>query len=163
MSKELIEKKYLKEILEILKKNNLDLYELNWIFEHESNVLQILVENSNSNSKFVNFDNLVAGNEAISTLLDDEIDLKDPYILEVSSAGAERQVKQKEVLIKNIDNYFHIKSNLSFENINEFDATLEQYDKEKDEFVFSFFIKGRPKKVKLRYEDINFIRFAIKF
>ncbi|QBQ07906.1 ribosome maturation factor RimP [Spiroplasma gladiatoris] len=163
MSKEIVEKKYLNQILETLKINELKLYELNWIFEHESNILQILVENIDTSKKFVEFDSLVSANESISTILDQDDVIKEPYILEVSSAGAERKVKEKETLINNINSYFYIKSKIQFENIDEFNATLEDYLKESDEFKFSFFIKGRPKKVKLKFENIEFIRFAIKF
>ncbi|AOG60630.1 ribosome maturation factor RimP [Spiroplasma helicoides] len=163
MSKQIVEQNYLGKINQILESNNLKLYELNWVFEYETDVLQILVVNKDESIKNVEFDALVKSNEAISAMLDEDTLLKNAYVLEVSSAGAERQVKDKETLLNNIGSYFYIKSNLGIENIYEFNATLKSYDKESDEFVFEFFIKGRPKKAKLKFDDISFIRFAIKF
>ena len=163
MSLKIIEEKYKKNIEIVLEKYGFDLYELNWIFDFESNVLQVLVENIDKKSVFIDFDLLVSANEEISNLLDQDNIITDNYILEVSSAGAERQVKKEEVLINNIGSYFFVKSNISFEGVNEFNAYLDAYDIDSKDYTFSFFIKGKPKKVKLKYEDINFIRFAIKF
>ncbi|WP_146637590.1 hypothetical protein [Spiroplasma clarkii] len=107
MSKAQIITKYQTQIQEILAQNHLQLFEINWIYEHETNVLQILAENSDSSVTNVEFDNLIAANEAISVLLDDDTDLTEPYVLEVASAGAERQVKIKKcLLITSINTFF---------------------------------------------------------
>ncbi|QEH62062.1 ribosome maturation factor RimP [Spiroplasma chinense] len=163
MIKELVENKYMAKIKEILEENELSLYELNWVFEHESNVLQILAENKDATKKFIEFDALIAANEAISSLLDEDESIVEPYILEVSSAGAERAVKDQKTLENNIGSYFYIKSNIAFEGVNEFNATLNDYNKETNTFLFNFFLKGKPKKANLKFEDISFIRFAVKF
>ncbi|ATX70867.1 hypothetical protein [Spiroplasma clarkii] len=163
MSKAQIITKYQTQIQEILAQNHLQLFEINWIYEHETNVLQILAENSDSSVTNVEFDNLIAANEAISVLLDDDTDLTEPYVLEVASAGAERQVKNKEVLINNINKYFFLKTSTSYEGVSEFNATLNTYNPSTEEFTFSFFLKGKPKKAILKFTEIIFIRFAIKF
>ncbi|AHI53083.1 ribosome assembly cofactor RimP [Spiroplasma culicicola] len=163
MSKQIIENNYLKDIQTILETNQLSLYELNWNFEYESNVLQILVENKDTSIRNVEFDALISANEAISQLLDKDTAIKEPYILEVASAGAERQVKTQEMLINNVGQYFFINSTIAFEGVTEFNATLNSFDNKSQEFNFSFFIKGKPKKVNLKFEQISFIRFAIKF
>lgn len=163
MSKQLVEQKYQPQIETILQKNQLQLFEINWIHEYESNVLQILVENLDVKIKTIDFDNLIAANEAISALLDSEEEFSEPYILEVASAGAERQVKTKETLINNLNQYFFVSAQKSYEGVTEFNATLTSYDYSTDTFTFNFFIKGKPKKAILKFSEINFIRFAIKF
>ncbi|WP_339020411.1 hypothetical protein [Spiroplasma endosymbiont of Atherix ibis] len=161
MSLEIVKNKYLDNIKEILKEYNFSLYELNIVNDFESTVLQVLVENKDIKKKNMDFDLLIKANENISILLDDIKELKDPYILEVGSAGAERIVKSAEILQNNIGSYFFLNIIKPIETLTQFSATLTEFKDE--EFLFEFFIKGRPKKIKLKWDDIEFIRFAIKF
>ncbi|AUB31840.1 ribosome assembly cofactor RimP [Spiroplasma floricola] len=161
MSLEIVKDKYLDNIKEILSESDFLLYELNIVNDFESTVLQVLVENKDANKKNMDFDLLIKANENLSTLLDDIKELKDPYILEVASAGAERVVRTLEILKSNVGSYFFLKTINPIETFTEFSATLTEF--KDDEFIFDFFIKGRPKKVKLKWDDIEFIRFAIKF
>ncbi|AGR41423.1 LSm family protein [Spiroplasma taiwanense] len=161
MQLKIIKQNYLEKIKLLLQECEFELYEINILNEYESIVLQILVENIDLNKKDIEFDFLIKANEKISIFLDSLTELTEPYILEVSSAGAEREVRDSNILKNNINQYFYLKVNNPIENISEFQATLVE---EKDElFTFSFFIKGKPKKIKLKWADINFIRFAIKF
>lgn len=161
MSKEMIEKKYLTQIIEILNNNQLKLFEINWIYENEVNILQILVENKNNVQ--ICIDDLIPANEMISALLDGDQKLSFPYILEVASAGAERQVKTESVLKENIGKYFYLKLKNETHNILECNATLIDYDESMKAFNFLIIIKGRIKKIILKFTDIDYIRFAIKF
>gem|GEM_PF-6866965 len=125
------------------------------------NILQILVENKNDIQIYI--DDLIPANEMISTLLDSDQKLSFPYILEVASAGAERQVKTEFVLKENIGKYFHLKLKNETQNILECNATLIDYDEFMKTFIFLIIIKGRIKKITLKFTDIDYIRFAIKF
>ncbi|QHX36818.1 hypothetical protein [Spiroplasma sp. BIUS-1] len=161
MSLEIVKSKYIDNIKEVLLDCDFLLYELNIVNDFESTVLQVLVENKDVTKKNMDFDLLIKANENISELLDSIKELNDPFILEVASAGAERAVKSKEILQNNKGSYFLLKVKEPIETFNEFSATLNEVNGE--EFTFSFFIKGRPKKVKLKWDDIEFIRFAVKF
>lgn len=163
MSLEIVKNKYLDNIKKVLDECEFLLYELNVVNDYESTVLQVLVENKDVTKKTTDFDLLIKANEKISVMLDEITELKDPYpyILEVSSAGAERAVKSKEILKNNKGSYFFVKVIEAVVNLNEFLATL--IDVKDDEFTFNFFIKGRIKKIKLKWEDIEFMRFAVKF
>ncbi|AUM62809.1 hypothetical protein [Spiroplasma monobiae] len=161
MSLEIVKSKYLDNIKDILNKCDFLLYELNIVNDFESTVLQVLVENKDETKKNMDFDLLIKANENLSEFLDDISELKEPYILEVASAGAERIVKTKEVLKNNVGSYFFLKVKEPIETFNEFSGNLSEFKDE--EFLFNFFIKGRPKKVKLKWDEIDFIRFAVKF
>lgn len=145
----------------IIDQYDFKLYELNFVHEYESEVIQVLLENKDVNKKHVEFDDLISANEAISAKLDEIKELEDAYIIEVSSAGIERQIKSKEDLIKAVGSYLYIKTSKSIENTFEFQSDLLDY--KDDKFMFSFFLKGKPKKVSLTYEEIEFVRFAVKF
>ncbi|WP_342268565.1 hypothetical protein [Spiroplasma endosymbiont of Aspidapion aeneum] len=141
----------------IIDKLNLQIYEINMLKEFDKNVLQILLQHD-ENHPTVNFDLLIKANEEISLILDDNEDLCSEYILEVASAGLERRIHSKEQLINQISNYLYmeIKKENFYHNV-----TLESY--ENNEFMFSYLVKGVNKKIKCKFEDINFIRFAVKF
>lgn len=153
----------LKTITPILDECNFNLFELNFVNDYESLVLQILVENKDSSKKFVEFDDLVKANEQISEKLDNLSELSEPYILEVASAGIERTIKSKESLIQAVPNHVFVETQVKIETTNEFTGDLVEYDSNSDSFMFKFFLKGKPKKVKLKWEEINFIRYAVKF
>ncbi|WP_342275055.1 hypothetical protein [Spiroplasma endosymbiont of Cantharis lateralis] len=161
MSLEIIKNKYLENIKEILKECDFLLYELNIVSDFDSKVLQILVENQDISKKNMDFDLLIKANENISNFLDNIKELDDTYILEVASAGAERNVKSFEILKHNIGSFFYLTVKKPIEVFTEFSGTLTEIKGE--ELLFSFFIKGRPKKVSLKWTDIEFIRFAVKF
>ncbi|AGR42300.1 hypothetical protein [Spiroplasma diminutum] len=161
MSLEIVKNNYLDKVKEIVNECEFSLYEINIVNDFESTVLQVLVENKDFSKKNIDFDSLIKANEKLSVLLDNINELKDPYILEVGSAGAERVVKSKDLLINSIGSFFYLKVIEPIESFNEFSATLNDY--KNDEFSFNFFIKGRPKKVNLKWEAIEFIRFAVKF
>ncbi|WP_339023165.1 ribosome assembly cofactor RimP [Spiroplasma endosymbiont of Crioceris asparagi] len=131
------------------------IYKINIYEEFESTILQILLENKDNS--LISFDDLVTYNEKISDLLDREFaDIDDDYMLEVSSAGAERKVDSLDTLKNSLEQYFFVQTKEL-----EFNGTL--IDVNNNVLTFKYFIKGQPKKAILEYEQIDFIRFAIKF
>ncbi|AXK51267.1 ribosome assembly cofactor RimP [Spiroplasma alleghenense] len=147
----------------ILKDFDLNLYELNQIFDFDTTVLQVLVTNQDESIQTVDFDNLVGANEKLSVVLDEIKELSDAYILEVASAGIERTIFTKEQLIENVGKYLFFQINHKIEFVDEFNADLIDYDSTKDEFKVFFFLKGKKKNSVLKWEDIKFVRLAVKF
>ncbi|AKX33937.1 ribosome maturation factor RimP [Spiroplasma litorale] len=138
----------------------LKLYEINFTKEFDSNVIQILVENMDSSKLNVEFDNLISANEKLSTLLDKIDSTDEKYLLEVSSAGAERKIKNEDTLKLSMGKYLYLKLKEPIDGLDDFNATLIDAI---DNYTFSVNIKGRIKKIKLKWDQIEFIRFAIKF
>ncbi|WP_338971276.1 ribosome assembly cofactor RimP [Spiroplasma endosymbiont of Panorpa germanica] len=157
-------KKGLIEVIEpILKEFDLNLYELNQIFDFDTTVLQVLVTNKDKSVLTVDFDNLVGANEKLSIALDQIKELNEAYILEVASAGIERTIFTKEELIENVGKYLFFQINHKIEYVDEFNADLIEYDSSKDEFKVFFFLKGKKKNSYIKWEDIKFVRLAVKF
>jgi len=83
-------------------------------------------------------------------------DLDDDYYLQMSTVGIEKELRNIDEVTKYKGGYVYIESDSYTGN-----ATLN--DVVDDTLMISFFIKGRPKKLELKYENIRFIRQAVKF
>ncbi|AKU79513.1 hypothetical protein [Spiroplasma turonicum] len=148
-------------INDILSELDLCLYEINLTKEFDSDVVQILVINKDPKNRLIDFDNLVKANELISAYFDKVDDTDFKYLLEVSSAGAERQIKSEELLFESLNLYMYVKLFTSKDGIKEFNGIL--IDNKDKIYTFTINLKGRIKKIKLKWDEIEFIRFAIKF
>ena len=124
------------------------LYDVIYEKENGNNVLKVLIENDT----FIDVDDCVK----VSHSLSDELDILDPivesYNLEVSSSGAERELRTakeikravgKNVHIETVEQK-HIGKLLSFN-----DGVIE--------------ITYKNKKTKIDYIDVSYIRLAIVF
>lgn len=94
---------------------NLALYDMFWCKENEEHILRVLVVkelNKDNKRESVSVDECARFSNALSPMLDVELDEEDSYILEVGSAGLERILKTKrhfdlslfdEILVRKID------------------------------------------------------------
>ncbi|NWH10498.1 ribosome assembly cofactor RimP [Acholeplasma laidlawii] len=83
-------------------------------------------------------------------------DLDDDYYLQMSTVGIEKELRNLEEVQRHVGGYVYLESDAYTGN-----ATLN--DVIDNELHISFFIKGRPKKLQIKYENIRFIRQAVKF
>ncbi|UKS54252.1 Ribosome maturation factor RimP [Mycoplasma feriruminatoris] len=146
--------------LEVL---NLKVYEINNLKEFENDMIQILVEDALQANKPLDFDILIKANDLVSNKIDQLIKTKDKYLLEISSSGIEKQIRNKEELIKALDQWVYVQLNNEIKKIKEFEGYVTKYNNDTDTFSFSFFIKGQKKKLDLKWDNIQFIRYAIRF
>lgn len=137
----------------ILKENDLTLYEYNFVKEDGNLILRIIIDNED---KGVDINLLGQINEYLSTELDKYDSDMDNYFLEVSSLGAERELKDFNALVKNVGKYIHVE--LKNQEI------YEGYLTEAQDNIISVKInlKGRIKNLQIKYEDIKFVRLAVK-
>ena len=152
MNKIIIEK--IQEIiLPYLKENNVSLFDIEYVFEDNENILRIYIDNEEENMDLLTCVNI---SEGISKLLDinDPIDV--PYSLEVSSPGAERPLRNIEEVIKSIGKYIYIET----EDISIYGTLLSVKD---EELELEYLIKNIKKKTTVNYKNIKLIRLAIKF
>jgi len=133
---------------EIVKDLGYYLYDVLYEKENGGYVLKILIENDT----FIDIDDCVK----VSKVLSEELDKLDPfteaYNLEVSSSGAERELRNSEEILRAVGKNVHLKTIeqslegklLSFE-----DGVLE--------------LKYKNKKTKIDYLDVSYIRLTIIF
>ena len=94
---------------------NLALYDIFWVKENEEHILRVLVVkelDTHNKRASVGIDECTHFSNALSPMLDVELDEEDSYVLEVGSAGLERVLKTKrhfelslfnEIVIKTSD------------------------------------------------------------
>jgi len=152
MNKIIIEK--IKEIiLPYLDDNHVSLFDIEYVFEDNENILRIYIDNEEGNMDLLTCVNI---SEGISKLLDANDPIDVPYSLEVSSPGAERPLRNEEEVKKAIGKYIYLEtSDLAlYGTIQNFvDNVLE----------IEYLVKNIKKKTTINYQDIKNIRLAIKF
>ena len=143
-----------KEILKpFLEENNLVLYDVEIVKEDGNLILRILIDNP---SGLIDLNALAEANEYVSDRIDKyDADMPE-YMLEVSSPGAERELRTNEDILKSIEKYIHVETpNMIYEGV------LKEVSEE--EIVVRINLKGRFKNQSINRKEINLIRLAVKF
>lgn len=141
-----------KEILiPYLEENNLIFYSIEFVKEAGAFILRILIDKQGG----IDVDSLAACNEFVSTRLD-MIDQDMPeYFLEVSSPGAEQELRSLAEVSLHIGKFIHVEiPNMIYEG--------HLLAVENEEIVLRFNAKGRFKTINIPYSEIKFIRLAVK-
>ena len=109
----------------------------------------------------ITLDEVCEVSEIISNKLD-EIDLiNDNYILDVSTSGAEKPIKDFSKFDKYIGKYITVKLRNPVEGNNSYTGTLEEASE--DKIKMSYKVKTRTKFVELLKENITKANLAVKF
>lgn len=143
-----------KEILKpFLEEKNLVLYDVDVVKEDGNLILRILIDNP---SGLIDLNALAEANEYVSDRIDKyDADMPE-YMLEVSSPGAERELRTNEDILKSIEKYIHVETpNMIYEGV------LKEVSEE--EIVVRINLKGRFKNQSINRKEINLIRLAVKF
>lgn len=140
-----------KVLMPYLLEHGLTLYNLSFQKESGYLILQVLIDKENG----IDIEELAKCNEFLSLKLDElDADMGE-YMLEVSSPGAEKELRSLEEVKQHLHAYVHVEvENMIYE------GTLE--DVTEDIISIRFNAKGRFKTVKIAYQDIHFIRLAVK-
>lgn len=139
-----------KILLPYLEEKKYKLYEMQFVNEFGEKILRIVIDKIDGG---ITSDELAEVNEYLSERIDDNIS-DSPYMLEVSSRGAEREFEFDE-LDKMIDKYVMIKTDK--EN---FGYIREIND---DEIILEMNIKGAIRKRSIKKNEIVKMRLSVKF
>ena len=93
--------------------------------------------------------------------MDEEDIITNEYYLEVSSPGAEKPLKTLEKVQQSIGEYVYIQFKKPTLGMDEVYGTLFNVDGEMIEL--QYMVKNIKKKCDIKYDDIAFIRLAVKF
>lgn len=143
-----------KDILNpFIEEHNLKFISSELVKEDGNLILRVIIDSPNGS---IDIDTLALANEYLSDRIDEyDKDLPE-YFLEVSSPGAERELKTKEDIINSIDKYVHIEiENMIYEGY-----LMEVNDQD---LVIRINMKGRFKNIKVDLSTIKLIRLAVKF
>lgn len=143
-------------------KLNLEIISVEWVNEFGNKILQVIADSEEG----LTIDQSTALNEAISDKIDDLVLDVDDYMIEVSSPGLERELKNDDDIQKSITQYVHIELIESIplspkKKIKELDGYLLGYSNNILEIEYNN--KGQIKKLNIEKNNIKLIRLAIKF
>lgn len=145
-------------IQSILNDHDVYLDDIEYVKEKNEWYLRIFIEKNNGH---LDMDTCVAVSEAISDMLDQEDLIEDEYYLEVSSPGAEKPLKTLEKVQQSIGEYVYIQFKNPTQGMNEVYGTI--LNVEGTQIELQYMVKNIKKKCNIDYNDIAFIRLAVKF
>lgn len=142
----------------ILNDHDVYLDDIEYVKEKNEWYLRIFIEKNNGH---LDMDTCVAVSEAISDMLDQEDLIEDEYYLEVSSPGAEKPLKTLEKVQQSIGEYVYIQFKNPTQGMNEVYGTI--LNVEGTQIELQYMVRNIKKKCNIDYNDIAFIRLAVKF
>ncbi len=137
-------------VIPYLEKHNLILYSAKLKKEYGMNIVEVLVDSED----VIDIDVLALCNTYLAEALDQYDQDWPEYMLEVSSAGAEKELTSLEQVKKYIESYVYLES-----NGNTYEGKLENV--EDNILSVKVNLKGRMKVYKINYEEISYIRLAV--
>lgn len=147
-----------KSILPILDEYDVYLDDIEYVKENKDWYLRIFIE---KNEGHLDMDTCVSVSEAISLKLDEIDIITDEYYLEVSSPGAERPLKTLEKVQQSVGEYVYLKFKNPTLGMDEMYGTI--LNVENDMIEIQYMVKNIKKKCTIQYNEIAFIRLAVKF
>ena len=141
---------------EKLKEMGYDLYSLSFKVNKGEKTLSIVVDKVLP----IDMNEIVKISEELSAYLDEIDETSDPYMLEVSSLGAEKPLKV-EALSNYIDRYVEVRLINPIKGENIYLGFIRQVSEESIDLEIN--IKSRIKEINITKSNISKIRLAIKF
>ncbi len=138
-------------LLPYLEENGLTFYSIELVKEADALILRVCIDKEGG----IDIDSLADCNEYLSERLDSLDQDMTEYFLEVSSPGAEKELRSLEEVTKHVGAFIHIEvPNMIYEG--------NLLAVEGEEIVLRFNAKGRFKTIHIPYKEIKFIRLAVK-
>ena len=106
-------------------------------------------------------DEVIAVSDLMSAKLDEEDVIQQEYILDVSTSGAEKEIRDFTKLPKYIGKYMYVKFKNPFSGFNDITGTLEKI--EGNIVTMSYRVKTRTKEITFEIDNISKAHLAIKF
>ena len=132
--------------------------DIEYVNEKNEWYLRIFIEKNNDH---LDMDTCVAVSEEISEKLDEADIITNEYYLEISSPGAEKPLKTLEKVQQSVGEYVYIQFKKPTQGMDDVYGTILSVDNETIEF--QYLVKNIKKTCTLQYQDIAFIRLAVKF
>ncbi len=124
------------------------LYDLEYKKKKNGSILTVYIDKDED----INIDDCVNVTHELSPYLDEIDPIEEEYMLEVASAGAEKELRTSDKVSKSVGKYVHVET---YEQ--KMEGMLESFDGNE------LTLRIKNKAIKINYEDVNLIRLAIKF
>lgn len=119
-------------------------------YKKKEKILEVLIDESLDLNEITNL------SEKVSKLMDKYDEDFDEYLLDVASAGCEREIKTEEDIKKAINSYVYLKTKDL-----EINGTIKSY--EDGVIEIEYLDKTRKKNTKVKVNDVKELRYAVKF
>ena len=136
------------KVHQFLSEMQFELYDLTIIKQRKQKVLQIFVDKPDG----ITMEDVVEATQALNPFLDEIDPIDGEYMLEVSSPGAERELRSQDAVTHAIGKLVHVKT---FSQ--EFEGDLIAFKGD------TLTLKIKNKQVDINYMDVQKIRLAIDF
>jgi ribosome maturation factor RimP len=138
-----------KKIKETVESLGYYLYDITFEKEGNDTILRVMIDHE----KYIQIDDCVTVSRAISEWLDQEDPIKEAYLLEVTTGGAERELRTDDEIKRAVGKFVYI------ETVEQkLEGDLQSF---KDHVLT---VKHKNKRVsKINTMDVEFIRLAIQF
>jgi len=137
------------QLKEFLKETKFELYDVEFVDKKTGSILTVYVDGKSD----LSIDDIVEATRLIDPFIDKLDPIDKEYYLEVSSPGAEKELRSKEAIKRAVDKYVYLET---YEQ--KLEGKLITFDGE-----FLTIVNNKNKKIKIDYIDVNLIRLAIKF
>lgn len=138
-----------------VKKLNCTIFDVIYEKVGNDNFLRILLDSEEP----IDLDKCVSATEVISPILDEENPIEEVYYLDVSSKGAEPELKTKQHITDAVGSYVYVKTYAQINGIKEFVGDLINF--ENDLVTVECNIKGVIKKIDIPHDKIARIRLSV--
>lgn len=145
-------------VLPLIEQNDCYLDDIEYVKDKNEMYLRIFIEKNNG---YLDMDTCVTVSELISEKLDETDPIKDEYYLEVSSPGIEKPLKTFEQVSKSVGEYVYAKFKNPKNGLHEVEGYLKSVNGQ--ELEFEYLVKNIKKRIIIDYDNIKFIRLAVKF
>lgn len=142
----------------ILDNHDVYLDDIEYVNEKNEWYLRIFIEKNNGH---LDMDTCVLVSEDISLKMDEADIISNEYYLEISSPGAEKPLKTLEKVKDSVGKYVYVQFKKPTAGMDEVYGTI--LNVEDDVIELQYLVKNIKKKCKIQYENIAFIRLAVKF
>ncbi|MDR3215499.1 MAG: ribosome maturation factor RimP [Bacilli bacterium] len=146
-----------KNIEPIILEHELMLYDLEYVKEHNENILRIFVDKEGG----IDLDDIVEITPLISVLMDDIDLINDEYLLEISSPGAEKKLNTRTHFDNSLNEYIYVELNNPIKGIESVMGYLIAVDD--DHIKVKHFVKGVKKEIDIAWDNIKLAHQAVKF
>ncbi|MDR1781669.1 MAG: ribosome maturation factor RimP [Bacilli bacterium] len=144
-------------ILPIINEYNLELYDVEYVKEHNENILRIFIDKKGG----ISLDDIVEVTPLISDLMDEIDIIKNEYLLEISSPGAEKVFKNRTHFEDNINEFVYVKFINPLKGMNDVEGYL--LDVNDEGITIQYLVKAVKKQISINWDNIKLARQAIKF
>ncbi len=137
-------------VIEALNGTGYSLYSIEASDDFGFDILRICIDKPGG----IDIEELSGINTKIGDCLDEKDLVEGEYMLEVSSPGAEKELRTFDDVKDSIEKYIHVETDSVYEGF--------LIDIDGNTLVIECNFKGRIKNIKVEYDDIKFIRLAVK-